>query len=537
MYENIGNKKIHIIILTLIQMVLGVGSVLVALIMKKTVDYAVSHDESMFFKYFLCMGGVVLLQITLRAVNRFLEEYVKAGIENVLKLKLFSSLLQKDYSQVTAVHSAEWMNRLTSDTAITSNYVVDILPNLAGMLIKLIFAMIAILYLQPKFAYILIPGGMVMILFTYGFRRISKRLHKNVQERDGDVRIFLQEHLGNLMMIHAFGVERRSEEQSFAKMNLHKKARMKKNHFSNICNIGFAVAINGIYIAGFGYCGYGILHGTISYGTLIAITQLIGQIQTPFANITGYIPKFYAMCASVERLMETENYRDDYEKIQGDADVEVMNDFEKIKLNQVSFAYSEEREQMVLENCNLEFEKGKFIAFTGISGCGKSTIFKLLLSLYEPLSGNIEVCSQTGTYRISPEFRRLFAYVPQGNKLMTGTIEEVITFGATETSEEKIISSLYLACAEFVFDLPEGIHTMLGEQGAGLSEGQMQRIAIARALYADRKIILLDESTSALDEDTEKRVLTNIRALKDKTVFIVTHRPAALKICDNVVKL
>lgn len=546
LYEVTGKKKTGIMILLGVQIVLGLLSVCYALFLKGIIDAAAKQDRSGFFSAMVMLVGLVVLQIALRAIVRWLEEFSRSSIENVLKKRLFSMLLRKNYASVTEVHSGEWMNRLTSDTVVCAGGVTEILPGMAGMIVKMVGALAMILALEPRFAYILIPGGAALVLLTYAFRKVLKRLHKNIQEKDGELRVFLQEHLGSMLIVRSFAVEKQVEEEAEEKMEEHKAARMRKNWFSNLCNIGFLGAMNGMYLFGLGYCGYGILTGTISYGTLTAILRLVSQIQSPFANITGYLPKFYAMTASAERLMEAEQMEDDCPD--GVIEVEEIgrfyqDEFAAIGFENVDFTYLRSIDgkeiPMVLQGVNLQIKKGEYIAFTGQSGCGKSTLLKLLMCLY-PLDGGKRYLLKNNSelQELTSEWHRLFSYVPQGNQLMSGTIREIVAFSDKRNmqQEDKIRHSLKIACAdEFVKELENGIDTLLGERGAGLSEGQMQRIAIARAVFSDNPILLLDESTSALDEKTEKQLLGNLSSMTDKTVLIVTHRPAVLEICNRVI--
>lgn len=538
----VGKQKFSIILLTIIQAVLGISSVIFAVILRNIVDSAASRNRSGFFFFLVILAVLVMVQIILRSVVRWLEEKSRSSIENNLKDRFFSEILRKDYASVTAVHSGEWLNRLTSDTVVCANGTVEILPNVVGMLVKMLGALVMILALEPRFAWILFPGGTALIVLTYAFRKVLKKLHKTVQEQDGKLRIFLQEHLENLLIVRSFSAENQAENEALEKMKSHQSARMKKNHFSNLCNIGFSAAMNGMYLLGLGYGGFGILSGTVSYGTLTAMLQLISQIQSPFANITGYLPKFYAMTASAERLMSVENFENDCpDGVIENAEIRQFynNDFTGIAFKNADFTYKKSDDIVVLKNVDLQIEKGDFVALTGHSGCGKSTLFKLLMCLYKLDNGQIFLLKNNAEKEIlTSRYRRLFAYVPQGNGLMSGTIREVISFGDSSEmqNEADIQKALEIACAdEFVQELENGIDTALGERGAGLSEGQMQRIAIARAIFSDNPILLLDESTSALDEHTEKKLLENLKQMTDKTVLIVTHRPAALKICNKVI--
>ena len=546
-----GIKKIYVAFLIIIQIVLGINSVIYAVLLRDIIDSAVAKSMFDFKLYMAEIILLVLLNLALRAVLRFLEEYSRSTFENIMKERLFSCLMKKDYASVTSIHSGEWINRMTNDTVVAANAIVEIFPGAVGMIVKLVGALFMILMLEPKFAYILFPCGVVLIFFTYAFRKKLKRLHKKIQEKDGNLRTFLQERLGGLIIVRTFSAEKQVEKEAEEKMQEHKNARMKRNHFSNICNVGFGAAINGMYILGVGYCGYGIMTGTISYGTLTAVLQLISQIQSPFANITGYLPKFYAMTASAERLMDAENFADYCENgtIENDKIHSFYeNEFKGISLEKVDFTYtppvynkkdnSKQNMPVVMKNISLEINKGEYVAFTGHSGCGKSTLLKLLMCLYPLDSGERYIITKNDKINLTSEWSRLFAYVPQGNQLMSGTIRDVIAFSdKTKSHSDKLIErALKISCAdEFIGNLEKGIDTFLGERGAGLSEGQMQRIAIARAIFSDNPILLFDESTSALDEKTEKKVLANLKNMTDKTVLIVTHRPAALDICDKII--
>ena len=508
---------------------------------------AVQGASSGFRWAFVLLAGVIAAQIALGAVSRFLSEYTTTTVENRFKQRLFSALLTRNYAAVIAVHSGEWMNRLTSDTTIIAGCVTQIVPGLIGMLVRLFGALAAILWLEPRFFWVLMPGGMAMLVLTYGFRKILKRLHKNIQEADGTLRVFLQERLESLLIVRTFAKEQQTAAQASDLMEQHKAARMKRSNFSNLCNIGFAGAMNGAYLLGIGFCGYGILTGTMSYGNLMAIMQLVGQVQNPFANITGYLPRYYAMLASAERLMEVEAFAPDSEHTLEEENVLEFyrTKLTALRLEHASFTYQPpvrtEEEQppmpVVLKDIDLTIRKGEYIAFTGPSGCGKSTVLKLLMCLYPLDVGSCTLETTSGTQLLTASWRSLFAYVPQGNQLLSGTIRDIISFGDLRKAQDDagILRALRIACAEdFVQKLEKGLDTMLGEHGQGLSEGQMQRIAIARAVFSEHPILMLDEATSALDEATARQLLENLRRMTDKTVLLVTHRPNQTEFFDRV---
>ena len=532
-----GRKKGYVLVLTLIQGASGGLGVLYALLLRNIVDSAAGHDSGAFWHHVALIVALVVLQIGLSAIVRWLKELAKSDVENRFKQRLTDNILRKEYSAVSATHTAEWLNRLTSDTTVVADGIVEILPGLTGTIVRLVSAVIMVIALDGMFAVILVPSGVLVCVLTYAFRGVLKRLHKNIQESDGRLRVFLQEHIGSLMMIKSFVAEEQTSREAAQAMNDHKAARMRRNRFSNVANIGFAAAMEGMYLLGVVYCAYGILSGTVTYGTLTAIMQLIGQIQGPFVNISGYLPRFYAMTASAERLMEIEAFADDAQARDADAVYDYyLESFTALGLRKAGFTYeSGDGAPVVLDGVSVEIRKGEYVAFTGHSGCGKSTVLKLLMCMYPLRSGERYITGAEGETPLDASWRRLFAYVPQGNALMNGTIRDIVSFADPDAArdEYRLRRALEISCAdEFVDDLD----AVLGERGSGLSEGQTQRLAIARAVFSDCPVLLLDESTSALDELTEQRLLQNLRAMTDKTVVIVTHRKAALKICDRVLR-
>ena len=541
-----GRAKGLVGLLVVVQTVLSVSSIAFAFILRRIINMAVQGASTGFRSSFVLLAGVIAAQIALGAAGRFLSEYTTTTVENRFKQRLFAALLTGNYASVTAVHSGEWMNRLTSDTTVVAGGVTQIVPGLIGMLVRLLGAVTAILWLEPRFLYILLPGGAAMMLLTYAFRKILKRLHKRIQETDGALRVFLQERLESLLIVRTFAKEHQTAAQAASLMEQHKAARMKRSNFSNLCNIGFAGAMNGAYLLGIGFCGYGILTGTMSYGNLMAIMQLVGQVQSPFANITGYLPRYYAMLASAERLMEAEAFAPDSEHPL--AEEETLEFYRTkltaLRLEHASFTYqppvrAEEAQPpmpVVLKDIDLTIRKGEYIAFTGPSGCGKSTVLKLLMCLYPLDAGSRTLETTCGTQPLTAAWRSLFAYVPQGNQLLSGTIRDIVSFGDPCKAQDDagILRALRIACAEdFVQKLEKGLDTTLGEHGQGLSEGQMQRIAIARAVFSEHPILMLDEATSALDEATARQLLENLRRMTDKTVLMVTHRTDQTEFFDR----
>ncbi len=551
-----GSEKRNICILTLLQAASGALGVFYALGLRAIVDSAVAKDESKFIQAIVWIIMLVLVQLVFHAWIRYLQEFVNSNLENNLKSRLFDNILRKEFAAVSATHTAEWMNRLTTDTSVIATGAVSILPGLVGTVVRLVSAIVMIIALDRWFAFILIPGGIVMIGLTIALRSVLKKMHKNVRESDGALRIFLQERIESLMVVKAFTAEKPSMDGAAQAMEAHKAARMRRNGVSSLANTGFAGAMQAMVLVGVIYCARGILTGSVSYGTLTAIMQLIAQVQGPLAGITGYLPQFYAVLASAERLMEVEKLQSDPAPASWDVEQFYRDEFASIALRHVRFSYDSgteldandrgaapdasdrARAKAVLNDFNLEIPKGAFIALTGRSGCGKSTLVKILLCLYDPDEGERVLYKKRddSSIPLTASHRKLFAYVPQGNVLMNGTIREVVSFAEPEAAgdDARLRRALLIACADgFASDLD----MVLGERGAGLSEGQMQRIAIARAIFSEAPILLLDEATSALDEATEKKLLENLRNLTEKTVVIVTHRKAVMEICDRVIDM
>ena len=423
-----GKKKWNVFLLIFTQSFGSFLGVYYALLFRNIVDNAAAKNHEKFWRYAVITGIVVTTQIIFSAISRHLQEYTKSSLENLFKHRLLSSILSKDFGAVSAVHSGEWLNRLTNDSMVVANSFTEIFPTVSSMFIRLVSAGIMLLIMDVRFALLILLAGIVSAFFSTAFRKKIKALHKKIQEKDGKLRIYLQEQLGSLMMLRSFAVEGQTISEADDKMKEHQDARMEKNRFSNIFSTGFRFGMEGMYLIGICYCSYGILTGTISLGTLSAVTQLTAQIQSPFSNISGYLPKFYAMVASAERLMDIEQFENDMQgetkPIQEIHDF-YEDDFSAMGLKDVTFTYYPVSETVhmqkkadmpiVLQHLSLSIHRGEYIAFTGHSGCGKSTILKLLMCIYKPDSGERFISDSSGNSQpLTPEWHKLFAYVPQG---------------------------------------------------------------------------------------------------------------------------
>lgn len=535
-----GKLKLGVLLLVLLNSAISISAVAFALVLREAIDGAVSGNKMVFLKFVIILGLIMLGQIAARGVIRFLDEYVRSGMENAIKTRLYETILSRKYSAITAFHTGELLNRITNDAVVVADGFVQIIPGIIAMLVKLAGAAAVLFVLDYRFSIIFFAGGGLVLIFTTLFRRVMKKLHKDVQAADGVLRSYLSENLGSLMVLKTFGAERKSIDTSKQYMDKHRFMRMKRNRFSNICNVGFGLVMNGGYIFGLCWCSFGILHGSITYGTLSAVLQLVDQLWAPLANMTGYLPKFYGMLSSAERCMELETLEEEHVESQFSRDYcrELYKDMTAIECKNITFRYEDD---IILENADISIGKGELITIMGNSGAGKSTLLKLLLAIYEPEKGTLEIKTEKESYALTERYRKMFAYVPQGNFLMSGNVTSAIASlddTSADVDMDKVKAVAHIACADtFVEKLEHGYDTLIGERGMGISEGQAQRLAIARALYTDAPVLLLDEATSALDEQIEKKVLKNIRELTDKTVIIVSHRKAVLEVCDRCVVL
>ena len=525
-------------LLSLIQSALAVSGIAFALTMREAIDNAVFGKSTAFYHAALAVVILILLQIGLRALNRFVEDDTKAVTDNRLRQKVFHGILKSEYGDIKEYHTGELMNRITSDVSVITDGAVTFLPSIISMIVRIVGILWVMQTIEPWFVAVFMVGGCLVAALSVIPRKLQKRMHKRVQEVDGEVRSFLQEAIESLLVIHAFGCEEKIEAESAGNMKVHRQVRRIRSNVYNLFGSGLRLMMQCGYVFGFLWCGIGILEGRITYGTLTAVLQLVGQNQTPFANMGSTFPKYASMLASAERLMEiTEKVSENGNKHINGTREEVYEQLESISFENVSFAYDYDRP--VLQEESFCVKKGEFVALIGSSGIGKSTIMKLLLSVYQPNEGEIRVKLQDKTIRLEELPKGMFAYVPQGNYLMSGPIWKVVGFAEKSDTidREKVEEACKVACAhEFIIELPNGYDTVLGERGDGLSEGQMQRIAVARAVYSGCPILLLDEATSALDADTERRMISALKEMSDYTVFLVTHRKDVWELCDRVLE-
>ena len=525
--------RASIAFITVLYVLATVASLAFAYFVQFLVKGAEDKDTRSIFLFSGILLGILVIKIASHVFYNYQSEKIRGKMTAEKRTVLFGKLLRADYATVGKYHSGDLLNRMTSDLTEVVVDSVGLPPSLIGMAVQCAGAIAALITLDPLFTglYVLcgIVGGGVMALF----RKKVKQYHKQFMQADGDSRAFMQEGLSSLLTIKAYSAENRMAERSLKHSNEYYHTRMKRNILRSFMTLLVTVLGNVGLIFAVIWCSVRMLDGVMEFGMMLSVILLLNQLQQPFASVSGIIPVIFSRQASAERLAEIAFGVETGDSPESRVD---YDDFSALRLQDVSFDYGREK---VLNSVSMSINKGETVCIVGNSGSGKSTLFKLMLGVYEPTSGTIQVESADGTHSSGARcVNHLFAYVPQGNFLFTGTIRENVLFFAEQTpSDEEIKRVLTTAQAGFVFDLPDGLDTILTERGSGLSEGQQQRLAIARALLSNRPILLLDESTSALDSQTEKELLSAIQALQNKTCVLVTHRPAALAIANRVYEI
>lgn len=513
----------------------SVCAVSLSLCAKYVIDAAQRGDMAALVRAGAAAAAVILLHLALRMLNKDLQVRIAGRFEMRLKNTAFGTLLEKAYSVVSDHHSGELMTRLTADVTVVSDNFATLLPSVAAMLARLVCAFAVITALDYRFACVLAAAGLILFLCTRLFRGKIKKMHRAVQESDGRLRSFLQEALENLLAVQVLGAYDRTNAEAQGRGEENYEAKLKRNRWSIFANTGFSAVFSGGFLFALLWSGVRLCTGSITFGTLTALLQLVNQVQMPVSNLSGIMPKYYAMLASAERLMELSSLPDDTALNPPCEKQALWDSFTGLHLRDVSFSYGR---NPVLKDVQLSLSRGEFAVLSGISGIGKSTLFKLLLGVLKPDAGAVEIETAAGALSADKTTRALFSYVPQGNLLFSGTVRENLCFVKADATEEEIDRAVRVSCAdEFLRELPEGLDTRLGEGGRGLSEGQMQRLAVARAVLTDAPVLLLDEATSALDAQTERRLLQNLKALPGKTCLLISHKTAAFDVCDRVLEL
>ena len=522
-------KEIYlkIIVLTFIGIFISRLSVQFALQSKTVLDLATSGELSKDF--YISIGQLiflVLFQLGLQSFFTVINVETTCKYSMHMREKVFNTLLSKDWQSVTAYHTGELMNRINNDTNIIVNGIMNIIPNFVSLVSRILFVFLALHSLDTTLTYISLVVGPLVLILTRIYSKKMKSLHKKCMETDGITRSFMLETLQNILVIKTYRNHKPVTLKSREYQQENFKYNMKKNYISILMNILFYLGLTAGYYLAFSYCAFKVAKGIMTVGTLTAVVQLIGQVQTPFKSIASCIPQYFAAMASAERIVELYNMKgENYSSV-------INNEYTTdnthlVEINGIYFSY--DNNEIIFENADFSMKKGEIVTIGGISGIGKSTLLKLIMGILKPQKGSVKV-------NIKAKNNAFSSYVPQGNMILSGTIKENIAF-YREINEERITEAAKTAqIYDFISQLPDGFDTVLGEKGLGLSEGQIQRIAIARAIYFDAPLLILDEATSALDENTELQVLKNIKE-SGKSCIIISHKKASFEICDKIIRI
>ena len=536
MWGTFHKERWQVFVLIVANVINAVVTVLYAGFSQKVIDAAATEKSIKRVVYYsVCFLFLVLFQLFLTLLSRSFSERCKARIEVTLREYILNLVMRKEYSKITKYHTGELQNRMTSDVQTISDGFTTILPNLIYFIVKLASAFIYLVVIDRIFAVVFLVGGVFVFCCTMMFRGVLKKLHKRVQETEGKVRSYIQEILTSLLVVKSFVAEDKVINEADELMEENYKTKMRRRLFGIFANAGINVTFNVGFVFALAFGAYRLLNG-MSFGRVTSMIQLVNQIQAPFASLSSILPKYFALLASCERIIELDGVPDEAEANDKNIDVnKVYESFKAIKFENISFSYDRD---IILDNTSLTVNKGDFIAIMGISGIGKSTLLKLLLGVFRVNEGDIYLDTDMGKIKVDKHTRKLFSYVPQGNFLLSGTIRDNLTFINPDVTEDEIKQAIEISCSDsFLYDLPEELDTVIGERGIGLSEGQLQRLAIARSILSESPIMLLDEATSALDEATELRFLQNLKNMKNKTCIIVSHKTAALEICNKHIQI
>ena len=528
--KRIKNRLFALVLMTLVHAGQAFLSVLFVLATRSVIDSAVMKDSSSFYSSCFKQLLIILGILVCLSVFRHMKERLSAELDRDLKKSLLHTLLHGEYVQVCAYHSAELINRLNHDVKTVIDGLLTILPSACGMCTRLMAAVGVLASLDLRFTLMILCLGVLMIGLTGLLRGRLKELHKKVSEQDGIVSGLLQEAIEKLLVIQAMDVSDEVERRADVLLNERYRMQLRRKNVSLVANTSVTLVSYGAAFVSLMWCSAKVLAGSMSFGTLTAVTQLVSQLQSPFVGLSGVYPKYIAMLASIERLMELEEIEDEGMAL----DADDYDEMRGLSAQGLCFSYHRDNdEQVIFKDAEFYIPKGSFAVITGSSGIGKSTLLKLMLGIFPVSKGSLLAETSMGNTCLNRSTRKLFAYVPQGNLLFSGTILENLLIVRPEASKEEISLAVHVSgMDEYLDELAMGLDTMLKENGAGLSEGQAQRLAIARAVLSGAKVLLLDECTSALDHETEKLVLTRLKSLSDRTVIAVTHRPYALELCD-----
>ena len=522
----------------LMNVVIGLGVVALDLLFvwatKLAIDIATGVDTQFSLKWVIFLLVCFACgQVGLGICSRWVSAVLGVRAQNKIQHDLYARLLGSGWRELRAYHTGNLLNRLETDVYTVITLLTENFPSFFTTIVKFLGAFLFLFWMDKTLALIVVVIVPFFVICSKLYMRKLRRLTHVIRDNDSKIQSLLQESLQHVVVIKTLGRQRTMLDRLASLQNLLYRETLRKTKYSTVSS----TVINAGFIAGymltFTWGTVSLQRGLITYGALIAFIQLVGQIQGPARQLARYVPLFISAFTATERLMELENIR--HEAVKGDR---LLSGRVGLRLEHLTFAY-EKGSKQIFDNFSYDFPPQSITAILGETGSGQTTLVRLLLNLIRPQAGSLYLYDAQGLrLDASPDTRCNFAYVPQGNTLLSGTIKENLLLGRPDATDEELHEALRLAAADFISELPDGIESICGEGGTGLSEGQAQRIAIARALLRRAPFLLLDEATSALDTETERRVLQNIvGTFEGRTVIVVTHRPEVLQYCTQVLDL
>ena len=521
----------------LVSVLIGVAAVTASLAFvwtsKKVVDIATGASGGDMNSFVLFLLGIMLFQVLCRVGARYWEGFFVVKAQNAMRADMFRKVMFSTWTGKDRRHSGDTVSRLEEDIRVVVDFLCVTLPDLIITIIQLVAASAYLFVLSPGLAWILLIIMPVAVLFSRLFFKKLRALSGEIRAADARVQGHIQENTQRRVLIRMLGATAGVlEKLGGMQKEVYDKTvtRLNYNAISRgFMHLGFAAGYALVFLWGV----FGIKDGTLGYGTMVAFLQLVGQVQRPVAGIALQVPAFIRALSSEDRLLDIEAERQEEDA----ADV-ILQGAPGVRVKNLTFTYEGTREPVV-NGLDYDFKPGTMTAIVGSTGAGKSTLVRVIMALLEPDSGSVELYDGKTSVPSSVCTRCNFMYVPQGNSLLSGSIRENLLLAKPDATDDDLREALHLAAADFVYDLDGGLDTVCAEIGAGLSEGQAQRIAIARALLRPGGILVLDEATSALDADTEFELLERIGAhlRGSKTILCITHRPAATSYADSVLSL
>lgn len=482
----------------------------------------------------LWTSGVIAIlfiagQLAFSALDMWLSGCMPVDVGNRLRRRLFGHLLRSRWKELEQYHTGDVLNRVNRDVDEVVRLLTVTVPAVFVTIVQFVASFVYFCQLDSSLAWVLILVIPAFLLVSKLYVRRMREYNRNIRASDSRIQSVIQESIQHHVIIKTLErAKTRLTMLDSLQVGLRKQV-VNRTRLSLFSRMMMSIGFNSGYLLVFLWGAVRLSRGDMSFGTMTAFLQLVGRVQRPAFDLTSFLPSFITSYTAAERLMELESLH-----IEDEGEAVLMKGTTGLSFRNVSFSYAEDGKE-VLSNLNVTFPAGSTTAVLGETGAGKTTLIRLILSLIPATEGEIVLTDDTNEVPISPRTRINFVYVPQGNTLFSGTIRDNLLMGNPEATDRQMEEVLRIAVADFVFDMPDHLDTVLTEQGGGVSEGQAQRIAIARALLRKGSILLFDEATSALDQETESRLVANLRThCKGKTVIFITHHPALAEECDEV---